>query len=122
MAGVTRAQAERALACVREQFKEYIAAGDPPPRLVENWVPVTYREGRVVEGETIPFAIMWEEGPSEWAYRAPEGGRDIELTLELRSIPGVDPVAVVDTPAAVGWPEGVQGSAYFSYVLGLYED
>lgn len=119
---ITHAQAERALGCVREQFKEYIAAGDPPPKLIENWVPVTCRDGRVREDDSIPFVIMWEEGPYEWAYRAIEGGRDVELTKELRSVSGVDPAAVVDTPAAANWPKGVMGEPYFSYVLGLYEE
>lgn len=122
MAGVTRKQAEQALSCIREQFKEYIDAGDPPPKLIENWVAVTYRNGRVREDDPIPFVITWEEGPTEWAYRAVDGGRDVELTLELRSVPGVDPTVTVDTPAATNWPKGVQGGPYFSYVLGLYEE
>lgn len=99
----------------------YIDAGDPEPGLTENWVPFIYRDGKEIDVDPVPFAIVWEGGPSEWAYRAKEGGRDVELTLELRAATGFMN-AVVNTPEAVDWPVGVQAEPYFSYALGLYEE
>lgn len=116
---LTRAQAEQALAAVREQFKIYMGAGDPEPKLVEDWKPVVFQNGREVDTEPIPFAILWEEGPFEWADRARSGGIDEELTLEGRDF---DPDYVARTPEAADWPKGVHGSPYFSWALGLYEE
>lgn len=118
---ITREQAEQALACIRQQFRSYIGAGYPAPELTESWKPFIYREGREVDTEVIPFAVVWPEGPDDWAHRAHSGGRDVELTLELRDALGSED-ATVDTPAAENWPEGVQAEPYFSYALGLYEE
>ncbi|MFE0472636.1 hypothetical protein ACFW2V_13575 [Streptomyces sp. NPDC058947] len=116
---ITRKQAEQALACVRQQFKVYIDAGEPEPVLVENWKPFVWQDSRGVETDTYPFAIIWEEGPFEWAYRAEEGGVDEELTLLGREF---KEDYVAHTPAAQGWPKGVHGEPYFSYVLTLYAE
>lgn len=115
-------QAEQALACIKRQFQDYLGAGCPEPTLVENWKPFIYRDGGVQDTDPIPFAVLWEEGPDDWAYRAHSGGRDVELTLELRSVPGIGETATVDTPPATEWPPGVSAEPYFSYVLGLYEE
>lgn len=114
---ITREQAEQALASIRQQFKVYIDAGEPEPILVENWKPFTYRDGEVVDTDTYPFAIVWEGGPFEWAYRARWGGVDEELTLLGREF---QEGYVAHTPAAEGWPKGVHAGPYFPYVLTLY--
>jgi hypothetical protein len=116
---ITREQAEQALSCIRRQFKVYIDAGEPEPVLVENWKPFVYRNGEVVDTDPYPFAIVWEEGPFEWACRAKSGGVDEELTLLGRDF---DKDYVAHTPAAQGWPEGIGAGPYFSYVLTLYAD
>jgi hypothetical protein len=116
---ITREQAEQALACIKQQFKVYIDAGEPEPKLVENWKPFVYRNGEVVETPTYPFAIVWEEGPFEWVDRAKDGGVDEELTLLGREF---KENYVARTPAAEGWPKGVGASPYFTYVLTLHAD
>lgn len=104
---ISRKLAEAALASVREQFKTYVDAGYNPPVLMEAW------DGR-------HWAICWDEGPSEWTYRCPEGGMDEELTLELQSVPGLDSYAPVETPAAPNWPTEVFAEPYDHCVLMLY--
>lgn len=115
---ITREQAERALASIRQQFKTYIDAGEPEPELIENWKPFVYQDGKVIETDTYPFAVVWQDGPFEWAHRAQEGGVDEELTLLGREF---KEDYVAHTPAAEGWPKGVHGEPYFSYVLTLNE-
>lgn len=122
MSVITREQADAALACIRRQFSAYIDVEHSEPQLVESWEPFVYQDGEVVETEVVPFAILWEEGPDGWVYRVKTGGVDEELTLELRSVPGVAKTATVDTPAATSWPEGVQESPYFSWALCLYPE
>jgi hypothetical protein len=117
---LTRKQAERALRCIEKQFGEYISAMSKGPDLVENWQPFLYQNGQEVPTNPIPFAVVWEEGPDDWAYRTREGGVDEELTAEARTIPGMEQ-SIIHTPAATAWPTGVHGEPYFSYVLGLYE-
>lgn len=102
---VTRKQAEQALAAIKEQFKTYIAAGYDGPELIENWEPWW-------NSSTIPFVIMWEEGPFEWAYSAKDGGIDEELS----SLMGER----VDTPAATSWPEGIWMEPATTYCVALY--
>lgn len=115
---ITREQAEQALAAVKEQFKVYIDAGESEPVLVENWEPFVYQDGKVVDTETYPFAIVWEDGPFEWAYRAKGGGVDEELTRLGRDF---EEGYTARTPAATDWPKGVDGGPYFSYVLTLHK-
>ena len=103
---ISRKLAEQALASVKKQFSAYVELGYEP-KLVEAW-----------DGQH--WAICWDEGPYEWTYRCPEGGRDLELTLELRSVPGVDSKATVDDPAAPNWPTEVFAEPYDSCVLMLY--
>jgi hypothetical protein len=107
---VTEEQAQAALAAIREQFKSYLEPGYEP-EIIRDWNFLDY---------PTPVAIVWEEGgPDEWAYRAQEGGRDIELTLEVRSIPGMEE-AVIDTPPASSWPEGVGFYPVTSFAIGLF--
>lgn len=114
---VTRAQAEQALAAIIEQFG---VGYDSLPELVENWRPFIWRDGKEVPTGTYRYAIVWEDGPYEWAYRAKDGGHDEELTLEARSVAGGEKMTV-STPAANGWPKAVALETYFSYAITLYE-
>lgn len=106
---ITRKQAEQALAAIKAQFKTYIEVdaqyGGEGPKIVENWEP--YYNDSIV-----PFVIMWEEGPFEWAYNAKDGGLDEELSslMEKR----------VDTPPATSWPEGVWCEPATTYCVALY--
>lgn len=137
--------AEAALAAVREQFRAYLPPGPADhadrqaaeasavdgcelPALVENY-----------DGEG-NWAIEWEAGPDEWAYRAFGGGFSHELYHEAYP----DAVAVARTQHgltgadATRWgaararriatepshprPDGVFTTPYFSFVLMLYPD
>ena len=119
---VTRQQAERALEQVREQYCGYLDPEGSGPVLVENYEYDIWYSSRVISTIKAPYAIVWEDGgPYEWAYRAGQGGRDVELTAELRSIPGHEN-AVVDTPAAVDWPQDVRAEPITTWVLGLWPE
>lgn len=59
---ITREQAEAALRQVEEYYADYIEEGYGP-KLVEDWVK-TYDS----PDPTIPWAIVWYQGPDEWAY------------------------------------------------------
>lgn len=119
MSTVTRKQAEQALAAVRHQFKAYIEPlvingrnyGGSEPTLVENY-------------DNAPFAIVWEDGPDEWAYRATSGGYSEEehsLAVEAAKEFGVAaPKPREEQP--VQFPKGVYAEPYYSFVLALYAD
>lgn len=127
---VTKRQAEAALAAVKKKFDIYLTPWDltetdengvvtysktyppmcPEPKLSMDW------EGNV--------AILWEDGPSEWAYRASMGGTSEEdrvLGADAAREFGVDPSVTAPKPdAPVSWPEGVTAEPYYSFVLCLY--
>lgn len=70
---VTRKQAEQVLAAVRSRHEGYWGDSESSaPKLVENW--------DWLESGPTRWAIVWEEGPYEWAYRASMGGTDEEMT------------------------------------------
>lgn len=108
---ITRKQAEAALAAVKEQFKNYIAAGYREPELRE---PGT---------ESSHWAIAWDEGPFEWTYRAFEGGVDEELYY-LAKDAGADKERArsIATDAGITAPKGVFPEPINSWCLGLYPD
>ena len=138
---VAREAAEAVLAAVRKQFRNHCAthaeiaemfADDPElvatlttkrdgtpkpeapqPKLVENW-QFTHRD------DPAPFAIVWEEGPYEWAYNAIHGGVDEEMTAlmaeaaaefggtaPVAKIAAADPITGVETEPITGWALGV---------------
>lgn len=126
---ITAAQATAALEAVKAQFAEYLKPlvleadedgpaitypGSPEPTLVEDYS----REG--------VWAICWEEGPDEWAYRATMGGTSEEervLAAQAAVEFGVDPSTTApkaDEP--VTFPKGVYAEPYMSFVLALYPD
>lgn len=118
---LTREQAEAAFEQVKEQFAAYLGhEGYRPPELIKSYVYDVWYGSRVISTIEPPYAIVWEEGPDNWALRAKDGGRDYEATLELRSIPGVNKYVTVDTAPAKAWPSEVFGEPVTSYILGLW--
>lgn len=107
---VTKEIAEQAFAAIKKQFAAYIDENNGP-ELIENW--------DWLDSGPTPWAVVWEEGPFEWAYRAQTGGRDYEATLLMRDATG-DQTKVVDTPEAEGWPEGFFTEAVTSWAVGIY--
>lgn len=118
-AKISRAQAEAALAAVRDRFKPYLepfeidghvySAAYPEPKLAEDW---NDREG---------WAIVWEEGPDDWAYTVTSGGPSEEertLVAQAAAEFGAD-LKPAETPP-VRFPKTVYAEPYFSFVLALY--
>lgn len=120
---ITQQQAEAVLAAVKAQFAAYlepitldggrVIAGDPPPTLVMDYEDVA--------GRRIP-AILWEDGPGEWADRASMGGTSEEERVlvaqaaEEFGVPYVKPAD--DEPVPL--PAGVTVEPIYSFVLGIY--
>lgn len=107
---ISEADAQAALDAVKKQFN---VEGCTPPFLVRDW------EYLHMKPNATPWAIVWEEGPHEWAYRSPHGGRDFETTLLVRDHTG-DEEYVADTPPAAGFPENVFAEPVTYWALGLY--
>lgn len=130
---ISRAKAEAALAAVKETFKSYLE-----PQTYEAFTDSTGKEWpeRTYGPECTPpilvedwngpgWAICWEEGPSEWAYRATMGGtaeEDRVLVAAAAQGTGVDPQAAVGRikpTEPTSWPKGVYAEPYYSFVLCL---
>jgi len=109
---VTAEQAMAALDAILGQFATHIAAGGPPPAAVAQY-----------DG-TPHWAILWVDGPLDWAHSAFVGGVDEEVAAELGDFPGVpaETAAAAATIAAVPVPEGVFAEPITGSVLGLYPD
>jgi hypothetical protein len=101
MKRITSSMANRTLAAVKKQWGE-IADGDLGPKLIKDWD---------WDGKPIDYAIVWEEGPFEWSYLFPNGGRmsewDISFTLP-------------DVSAKV--PAQVFAESVTSWSIGLYRE
>lgn len=119
---VTREQAEQVLEAVKKQYRPYWEPdGDYVPQLpvlIENWEYLDH---------PTPWAIVWEEGPDEWAYRASSGGVDEEMCYLMSDVVGVDAVkemvkAGKMTESPVSSPSGVYVSPVTGWALGIYED
>lgn len=118
---ITREQAEAVLDAVREQFRAYLQ-------------PITLDSGRVLspccsqpqldmdyDGQP---AIIWEDGPDEWALRVTEGGpseEDHVLAAEAAREFGVAHRAPTG-PAPARLPADIWVDALNSCVLGIYPD
>jgi hypothetical protein len=97
-AEVTRQQAEATLAALKAKYADDLRLGlYYEPKLIENW--------GYPESGPKPFAIVWEEGPTEWALRFPAGG-----------MAGFG--AVMESPVAL--PEGVWVEAYSEWAVAIY--
>lgn len=116
---ISREQAEAALAAIKHQFRayteplvidgdEYSPAVDSEPVLIEDY-----------NGEG--WAISWEDGPDDWAFRATSGGTSEEeraLAADASREFGTEITIKPDEPVA--FPKGVYAEPYFSFVLSLY--
>lgn len=65
---VTKQQAEKVFSNFKSKYKDYPAFEEAT--LVKNWQYVGWRNGQADYYEPVPYAIVWEAGPSEWAYRS----------------------------------------------------
>lgn len=112
---MNRTQALAATAAVAHQFRTYIDAGYSAPELVENWdFPDT----------PVRWAVVWEDGPDDWASRAQVGGQDETLSIEFGrrfDTPPAKVAASSRTPQGQ-WPRGVQAQPVYSYAVALYDE
>lgn len=119
---VTREQAEAVLEAVKERYRSYWETGDKyapqPPKLVENW--------DWLDSGPTAWAIVWEEGPFEWAYRATSGGFDEEAALLIADAIGPEATReraragdFTEQPVAV--PAGVWLEPVTTWAVGIYE-
>lgn len=126
---VTRQDAEAVLAAIKHQFRTYLepldlpAEGGSPAMHLDPCCP----EPTLVEwDDNAPWAIVWEDGPDEWAYRVTEGGTSEEqrvLAADAAREFGADPTAVVASLRGVE-PATIPASVYVepvtSFILALY--
>lgn len=81
----------------------------PEPVLVEDWTDSGH------------WAIAWEEGPSDWAFRVSEGGPSEEDYVIAAQTSEEFGVKVTPTgPPAAKMPADVYAEPYYSFVLALY--
>ena len=112
---ITRPQAEAALAAVKQRYAAYMQ-----PVVLDSFTIPGLPEP-VLEQIEGTWMISWEDGPSEWAYRASMGGsseEDRALFAAASQEFGTEMKPSEETP--VTWPKGVHAEPYFSFVLGLY--
>jgi hypothetical protein len=107
---ISEAQARQCLAAIERQFAPYI---DQTCR------PTLAKPGEQCSG----WAIVWEDGPDEWALRAFHGGHDEEL-YHLAREAGATPEQARRTAQVGGvpCPAGVFAEPVMTFVLGLYPD
>lgn len=132
---ITRKQADAALAAVVEQFRAYVepttleafTAEDGTEFPAETFGPTSPLPTLVEDWNGPGWAIVWEEGPDEWAYRATTGGSSEEervLVAAAAKENGIDPQVAVDRyvkdDEPITWPKGVYAEPHYSFVLSLY--
>lgn len=87
--------AHAVLAALERRYRHYLEneRDDDLPKMVENWEPY-YMDGARVRGEDVrvPWAILWESGPDDWAYRFTSGGVNEELAILTEEFLGKDGV------------------------------
>lgn len=54
----------------------------------------------------VDFAIVWEEGPFEWAHMFPRGGRDEEFGFTVKDVSNATPNVVYIEPIT-SWAVGL---------------
>lgn len=97
---VTKRQAEQAFRQFKQQFKgllpdEGYAHG---PKLIKDW--------DWLDSGPTKWAIVWEEGPFEWALLAQHGGK-----MEYGAV----------IAPAKHWPAGTFAEPVTSFAIGIYE-
>ena len=103
---VKKADADKVFAAVKKKYKAYLDGGGDAPLLVKDW--------DWTGGPPIPYAIVWEGGPYEWAIGFTSDDVDEELAIlgaEFGIEFGPAPVPVlpdtVFTEPVTGWALGV---------------
>jgi hypothetical protein len=75
---LNRRQAEAVFEAVKKRYALHLEGMSETsldyPKLVEDWEPWW-------NNDIVPWAILWESGPDEWAYRFSDGGFDEELAI-----------------------------------------
>jgi hypothetical protein len=78
---LTQTQAERVYRAIVKRYHMYEVTAQPVvSQGTGTWPggqPVLCRDFESMSGSTIRWAIVWEEGPYEWAYDASENTRDL---------------------------------------------
>lgn len=113
MARATKRQAQTALRAIRKRYG-FGPADEGGPRLVEEY------HGWY---SSYPNAIVWEEGPFEWAVLATIGGFDEELFHGLypEFEPDREKAAARCRQEPVKWPKGTYAEAINEEALSLYK-
>lgn len=124
---ITRKQAEAVLALVEKRYKAWLQ-GEPEdspdrPKLVENYEPYWCSDDSGTR--RIPWAILWESGPDEWAYRFSMGGIDEELATLAAEVVGQRKVQKAVRDGAFTEQPAPQASGVYvepgcSFILFLY--
>jgi len=102
--------AQQAYAAICGQFADYIEASGSRPTLERDWLFLDHPS---------PWAVVWEEGPDQWAMRAGEGGVDEALTEMASDL--LAPGEKLRTPPAEKWPDGCYPEPITSFAVSLVE-
>lgn len=97
----TKRQAEKVLTAVKKAFAPWLDKDGNGPVLKENWDWFGH-------GNPTRWSIVWEEGPYQWTYLFPFGGRDEEFGFKI-----------ADVSDAI--PAGFYAEAETGWAIGLYE-
>lgn len=92
----SRRDAEAVLRAVKRQFKNYVESGCEP-QLIERWSFLR---------DSDHWAVVWEEGPYDWAHLFPYGGREEEFGSLILDVSADVPARVFCEPIT-GWALGV---------------
>jgi len=92
MRKITKSQAERVLAAVARQAKAWVTETCHPV-LVQDWQWMD---------NPAPLAVVWEEGPYDWAYLFPHGGTEEEFGSRIPDVSARLPQNVF-CEAVTGW-------------------
>lgn len=109
MARATKRQAQSALRAIRK-FYGYKPGDEDGPKLVEEyhgWYSTTRN------------AIVWEEGPFEWAIRASLGGFDEEMYHDLKEFTTLSEAGRLAQQQPIKMPKGTYLEPISSYSLQL---
>ena len=118
---ITQQQAAAALETLKKQFARYLAPvelaggvtlpGAEPPELVERFDDQPH------------WAIVWNDGPTDWVVAAFAGGRDDDAYQQMLTMHmDRDRAKATAAIAGVESPDGVFAEPIRDNVLGLYPD
>lgn len=118
MKTVTVQQANAVRNAVMTQFKTYVKVMETRPALYTNYDGFGVSE----HADPVPWALLWEEGPFEWALNAFTEHVDEEVLAEVKSVLAIDDSAArkVATRRAVEVPSGVTVEPLTSFILAIY--